>query len=528
MGDGVEPRRNVRRSPRGRLLLLLLLLVPALPLASPDAGAQLSAVVSLRDGRERSVKFSRNEQPLIVAHRFCARMGILDERQGLNVSRVVRKARREDQLLSHDAEIPWAFGGLLLSRPADGAQFPVGVTIPFDIDFLLPPTLRAHDGRGMTVCVDIQSVDAVSLSDRNTTQCFNRNWTGQDDGTTLNLDAISFSGYHIATVTAHPVNLGDNAPPPQYDLPNSDSSTVSFTTVVIGEDAPSTIYFAMTMRDSVISNPMDARGMAFLDGELFFKSTGTSNPGRNYPGIWLPSSGISPRLFLYGDIMSFQDINRRAIDEDKGTVLKHEAPASPKARQMFQQWVRRGNSEYSYSMVDKRFYSAKEQRWCLANNADLGKRADEIAGQVGPGDTDGTGCNAHRQYQSLVKQLKTNWAYDLDLATAAGSLADVQAGRFIFDRFYSLKSMAVSVRLAPSAWRANGYWDGALAILQAAAELGLDTEPAIAASARETSYAKVVGGICQTNDYIHYELGFSIKGWAEFSAAVCDGKFPVD
>ena len=223
MGDGVG-------SPRGRLLLLLLLLllVPALPLASPDAGAQLSAVVSLRDGRERSVKFSRNEQPLIVAHRFCARMGILDERQGLNVSRVVRKARREDQLLSH-AEIPWAFGGLLLSRPADGAQFPVGVTIPFDIDFLLPPTLRAHDGRGMTVCVDIQSVDAVSLSDRNKTQCFNRNWTGQDDGTTLHLDAISFSGYHIATVTAHPVNLGDNAPPPQYDLPNSDSSTVSFT-----------------------------------------------------------------------------------------------------------------------------------------------------------------------------------------------------------------------------------------------------------------------------------------------------------
>ena len=499
-----------------RLLLLLCAAAAVrLPRASP-AGDTLTAVVAVR-GRERAVTFLRGEQPLIVAHRFCARAGVLDERAQARISVAVRKAIREDALLSSSSqpEIPWAFGGLLLVGPADGAQFAVGEVIPFDVDFLLPPTLEAHAGRGMTVCVEIRSIDSSSMSDESTrAQCFARAWAGRDDAATLHVDAISFSGYHVATLTARPADPADGGLVPRFHPPlaRPDSSIVSFTTVDVGESSQTT-YFAMTMKDSVISDPMDARGMAFLDGELFFKSTGTSNPGRNYPGIWLPSSGISPRLFLIGDVMSYEDVNRRAIDEDKRTVLQHEGPASPEARRMFQDWVRRGESQYAYAMVDKRFYLEKEQRMCL-----------EYGGGTGDGDGEGSPggtCGSHQEYQNFVERIKADYSYDLALATTAGSLGDVQAGRFIFGRFYSLKSIAVSVRLAPSAWRANGHWDGALAILRAAAKLGLNTDPAVAASASETSYAHVVGGICQTNDYIHSVLGFPIKGWAEFSAAVC-------
>ena len=229
---------------------------------------------------------------------------------------------------------------------------------------------------------------------------------------------------------------------------------------------------------------MAARGMAFLDGELFFKSTGTSNPGRNYPGIWLPSSGISPRIFLLGDIISFHDINRRAIDENTGRVLKHEAPASRKARRMFQEWVRKGESEYSYSIVDKRFHLVGQQRTCLVGDS--------------LGDLDGDGtldkeCESHIAYRDLVRKLKSDWVYDSMRVTKAGSLDDVRAGRYIFDRFFSLKSLAVSVRLAPSAWRANGYWQGAMAILRAAATAGLATDPADLSSQSDISYTRTHG-----------------------------------
>ena len=39
------------------------------------------------------------------------------------------------------------------------------------------------------------------------------------------------------------------------------------------------------------------RLFALLDGELMFRSTGTSNPGRNYPGMWLPTAGVCPWWF---------------------------------------------------------------------------------------------------------------------------------------------------------------------------------------------------------------------------------------
>ena len=47
-------------------------------------------------------------------------------------------------------------------------------------------------------------------------------------------------------------------------------------------------------------------------------STGTSNPGHNYPGLWLPSAGVAPYWFLYGEVASFRDINARGIDAASG------------------------------------------------------------------------------------------------------------------------------------------------------------------------------------------------------------------
>jgi diketogulonate reductase-like aldo/keto reductase len=43
--------------------------------------------------------------------------------------------------------------------------------------------------------------------------------------------------------------------------------------------------------------PPSRRLFALLDGELMFRSTGTSNPGRNYPRMWLPTAGVCPWWF---------------------------------------------------------------------------------------------------------------------------------------------------------------------------------------------------------------------------------------
>ena len=56
-----------------------------------------------------------------------------------------------------------------------------------------------------------------------------------------------------------------------------------------------------------------ARVLAFVGSELMFRSTGSSNHGSNYPGVWFPTAGICPRSFLprsgYGG-GSFMDLLR--------------------------------------------------------------------------------------------------------------------------------------------------------------------------------------------------------------------------
>ena len=54
--------------------------------------------------------------------------------------------------------------------------------------------------------------------------------------------------------------------------------------------------FFVAATDAAVAPP-SRRLFALLDGELMFRSTGTSNPGRNYPGMWLPTAGICPWWF---------------------------------------------------------------------------------------------------------------------------------------------------------------------------------------------------------------------------------------
>ena len=155
------------------------------------ATALLQTTVELR-GVQTRIFFEREEQPLIVAHRVLSKAGVLDQRKGAVVSRAVRRAIREDELRNR-LESSRTLGGLLLDSPADGAQFAVGETIPFLIEFLLPPT-SPQEARDTSVCVTIQSFSAAALdTERNTTQCFGHSWADQGANTTANgRDAISW------------------------------------------------------------------------------------------------------------------------------------------------------------------------------------------------------------------------------------------------------------------------------------------------------------------------------------------------
>ena len=443
------------------------------------------------------IRFERGQQPLIVAHQFCSRNGILSFEKCAKVAASVRRAAVEYEV----ARESYTGVGLYLERPVDGDQFYIGEKIPLLATFLQPESFAS--GGEIEVCVDVHSIQAELLTEHSTTQCFQSPLLSAENTSKLFVNAIAFPGYHQAVVRIHSPGT----------LAVEENVSASFTTVSPHAGAPPN-YFAMTMEKSVMSEPMAARGMVYLDEELLFKSTGTSNPGRNYPGIWLPSAGIAPRFFLYGDIMSFRDINLRGIDEENGTVLRHNAPSSAKARLQLQKWVKDGQVPNTYAIVDKRFHLAKKKHQCLQGG-----------GVRGDFDNDGVRdpvCIPHVDFDDDSTFLKSSWKFDKSLASLAGSIDDVQSGEFIFGRFYSLKSMSVSVRLSPSAWRANGYWPGAVEILKISKEKGYKTEPSlvdyIALNGEERH---VVGGMCDANSFIHSNLGFSIDGWEDFSAAVC-------
>ncbi len=63
-----------------------------------------------------------------------------------------------------------------------------------------------------------------------------------------------------------------------------------------GHDAHKASFFLATARAG--GGESSARVLAVVGSELMFQSTGSSNYGSNYPGVWFPSAGICPRSFL--------------------------------------------------------------------------------------------------------------------------------------------------------------------------------------------------------------------------------------
>ena len=103
------------------------------------------------------------------------------------------------------------------------------------------------------------------------------------DGTTQRLQLGWFTGDADAT----------RAFCSKYSVSTDDCATLQ-THVTAKRDGLGRFFVAAT--DRAAAAPA-RRLFALLDGELMFRSTGTSNPGRNYPGMWLPTAGVCPWWF---------------------------------------------------------------------------------------------------------------------------------------------------------------------------------------------------------------------------------------
>ena len=79
----------------------------------------------------------------------------------------------------------------------------------------------------------------------------------------------------------------------KYSISSDDCATLQ-RHVTAKRDGLGRFFVAATDRAAAAPS---RRLFALLDGELMFRSTGTSNPGRNYPGMWLPTAGICPWWF---------------------------------------------------------------------------------------------------------------------------------------------------------------------------------------------------------------------------------------
>ena len=214
------------------------------------------------------------------------------------------------------------------------------------------------------------------------------------------------------------------------------------------------------------------RLFALLDGELMFRSTGTSNPGRNYPGMWLPTAGICPWWFQQpaeGRPRSFAEITMPHLLPAEADYEGLRAGAEPR-------------------VFDKRFSFAYHENLDLEAWAALRDDLRAVAAA--------THGNGH------------NRAAD-----------DVVSGRFAFDRFTSLRQLVVSIRLGREAWVEAGLGTAAAEVLARGAAAGLNTEPV--AAPRSSPIA--VAGLCAVNDFVT-SLGVHIIGWRAARQAICAPK----
>ena len=101
----------------------------------------------------------------------------------------------------------------------------------------------------------------------------------------------------------------------KYSVSSDDCATL-YRHVTAKRDGLGRFFVAATDQAAALPS---RRLFALLDGELMFRSTGTSNPGRNYPGMWLPTAGICPWWFQQpaeGRPRSFAEIT------DSATALR--------------------------------------------------------------------------------------------------------------------------------------------------------------------------------------------------------------
>ena len=315
------------------------------------------------------------------------------------------------------------------------------------------------------------------------------------------------AGYHMATfqVTANTITT---------------TTSVAFTSVS-AQDVSAVFFDAFC--DAIkpgqpLPHPMTRRPMAMLDQELMFRSTGTSNPGHNFPKFWLPSSGLAPEWFLnvFSPVTSYRDINKRKIDTAKGTVahvdrgsMDHDQGARTNLY---------ANALTVFSMIDKRFALGSLYYFCtLGKNRSLDNTGTMYRYNA-------TLCKEAVAWVAQKKKLALDWResnlVDETLAVQSGSgdtLRAEKGGNYVLDRFYSIRTLVVSIRLGSCAWRANGYWKAALNVLDIAATMGIPTRPVL----REDRRDQVLAGICNVNQFIHHDLGFNIDGWELFYRNAC-------
>jgi hypothetical protein len=212
------------------------------------------------------------------------------------------------------------------------------------------------------------------------------------------------------------------------------------------------------------SRPSAERMVVFLDGELMFRSSGTSNLGRNYPGFWFPMAGVCPQWFALGGGMSFDDAF--AMAGGNNSVLASTVLAHP-------------------LMFDKRFAPAYRSR---------------EAGRV----------SEWRRVSREIQKSVVNGSILIDRRMTAQCEADIHSGQFMLARFTSLRQAVASVRLSAAAWRASGYTALAEHLLVLGAATGLRVLPVGLVPPRERVIAK--RGLCAVNEHIH-RLGFEVVGW---------------
>ena len=438
----------------------------------------------------RNLVFTDNDDPTITSHRFCAKHGILD----------ADCASIKSEIASVQAEACTATNnlGLHIARPTKGEQIRIPAhTYSFNLMAFFPPATDTTMQANFTTCLVLISTYNAGEEVTTPQRCV----TGAIPTVfPFSFDAI---GYHLATVEIF--STSSNRKKSALTLA---TASVAFTTVSEADDKKAFFFDAFcdpVLPDQPAPHPMTRRPMAMLGKELMFRSTGTSNPGRNFPGFWLPSAGICPEWFLNmnSPLTSFHDIETKKINMTAGTVGHEERDEDDDDHQARQRM--RHNALKVFSMIDKRFGLGKLHYFCTA-----GKWKDEER------------CTPALEWNKLTRDLTNRWRneemIDVERAIASGS-GDTLDHSYMLSRFYSVSNLVTSIRLDPNSWRSNGYWRAARSVLELASEMGMETRPVVREDVRE----RVLAGICDVNQFIHSDLGFQIQGWESFYKNACGG-----